>query len=308
MRIVVTGAGGFVGRALIAALKDVHDLVGIDAAELPIGCRAIRGDLSAQKTLDAAFEEPCDAVIHLATVPGAAAEADPAMAKRVNLDASMALIDAAAASGRRPRFVFASSIAVFGTPLPHAVGDTTPLSPRMIYGAHKAMIETWIAAQSRRDAIDGLSLRLPGIVARPALAAGFKSAFMSDVFHALRAGRSFVSPVSPAATMWLSSIGQLIDNIGNALTLSQSLPDSRAITLPALRVTMANLVAAIAEQTEADPALVTYAPDAALEVAFGSQPMLTTAQAEKLGFCSDAQLSALVTRTLALLGRESSNR
>ena len=107
------------------------------------------------------------------------------------------------------------------------------------------------------------------------------------------------------ATMWLSSIAQLASNIGNALTLSHSLPDSRAITLPALRVTMADLVAAIAKQAGADPALVTYAPDAVLEAAFGSQPALTTTQAEYLGFCRDAQLSVLVARTLASLESES---
>ena len=37
------------------------------------------------------------------------------------------------------RAVYASSIAVFGDPLPAAVDDSTPLSPKMIYAGHKAM-------------------------------------------------------------------------------------------------------------------------------------------------------------------------
>ncbi len=294
MRIVIPGAGGFVGRALLAALDSSHNVVAVDS-RLP-DIDGIEGDISDPAVIARGFAGGCDAVIHLATVPGGAAELNPVLAKAVNVDATMALVEAAAATGNCPKFVFASSIAVFGEPLPLSVDDTTPIAPRMIYGAHKAMMEQWIAMQSRRGAIDGLSLRLPGIVARPRTASGMKSAFMSNVFHALRGGEEFVVPVSQGATMWMMSADSIARNIVHALGLNAG---GQILTLPALRVCFADLVTEIALQTGSDVNLVTYQPDAALEAAFGAQPPLTTALADSLGFTHDSTLKALVAATLS---------
>lgn len=302
MRIVVTGAGGFVGRALIATIGAAHEIVALDCTPTGAGkLEAVVGDLGDAAVLARAFARGCDAVVHLATVPGGAAEQNPAEAWRVNVDATMALIDAAAACGNRPRFVFASSIAVFGDPLPAHVDDDTPLAPQLVYGAHKAMIEMWVATQSRRGAIDGVSLRLPGIVARPAGPSGMKSAFMSNIFHAARARSPFVAPVSAAATMWMMSVDCVAANIARALTCSTATP---AFTLPALCVRFGDLVAEIAKATGSDPALFKYDSDPALEAAFGNQPPLMTAAADKLGFAHDGDLSALVASALASIERD----
>jgi D-erythronate 2-dehydrogenase len=301
MRVVVTGAGGFVGRILVARLANAgHGIVAIDRVlENSPGVETIAGDLADPDVLERAFAGGCDAVVHLATTPGGAAELDPVGARRTNIDASMALTEAAAKAGDCPKFIFASSIAVFGAPLPpQGVDDATPLAPRLLYGVHKAMIEQWIATLSRRGEIDGLSLRLPGIVARPATAFGMKSAFMSDLFHALRARTPFVSPVSADATMWLMSVDCVTTAIVHALGPLGTLPDSRALTLPALHIRMADLVAEVARQTGADPALVSFDPDTALEAAFGAQPALSTACADRMGFAHDGALDRLVTSAL----------
>jgi len=213
------------------------------------------------------------------------------------VDATVALIDAAARSGQHPRFLFASSIAVFGDPLPAVVDDRTLPAPRMVYGAHKTMMEQWLAAQTRRGAVSGLSLRLPGIVARPRAPSGMKSAFLSDVFHALKAGEAIALPVSPAATMWLMSASRIARNLAHALDSEAE----GALTLPALRVTMAELVNALAVATGAPADLVSYAPDEAIESAFGRQPLLQTPAAEAYGFGADADLAALVRSALLTL-------
>lgn len=295
MKIVLTGAGGFIGHALQKALSGDHEMVGIDR-QLN-GAAGIEGDLCDRATLDTAFANGCDAVIHLATVPGGAAEADPDLARRVNLDATMALIETAGRTANRPRFIFASSIAVFGNPLPPRVDDATVVAPMMLYGAHKALMETWIETQTRRGAISGLSLRFPGVIARPKGPSGMKSAFMSDVFHALRAAAPIELPVSPDATMWLMSVSQMVANLVQALETSAT----GTITLPALRVSMRELVEVIAQATKADPALASYAPDPALEAGFGRMPPLATPAADALGFSHDGNLDALVEAALATL-------
>ena len=295
MRIILTGASGFIGSEVRLVLEGHHDVIAID--RLLQGTSGVEGDLCDPAVLDSAFARGCDAVIHLATVPGGAAELDPLLAKQANVDATMALIDAAARYGSRPRFIFASSIAVFGDPLPPLVDDTTAIAPMMVYGAHKAMMETWIETQTRRGSIAGLSLRFPGVVARPKGPSGMKSAFMSDVFHALVARLPIELPVSPDATMWLMSLRQIAANLVHALQIEAT----GTCTLPAIRTSMRDLVQTIASATQTDPALATYAPDMALEAGFGRQPPLRTAAAEALGFTNDGSIDALVASALLTL-------
>ncbi len=308
MAIIVTGAGGFVGRVLVEALvAEGLQVVGVDnvADSVPAGARVVAGDICAPDVRRAAFGDGCTALIHLATIPGGAAEADPAASRRVNIDAMYDWLDSARDAGNRPRVVFASSIAVFGDTLPAGgVDDTTAIAPKMIYGGHKAMMETAVAMMSNRQEIDGMSLRLPGILARPKGPSGMKSAFMSDLFHALRAGQPFVCPVSADGTIWVQSVGCCARNLIHGLTVTgENLPVTRAMTLPALRIRTGDLSAEIARQCDVDPDLVRYSSDPALEAAFASQPPLATPAAARAGFADDGDLANLVQRALATLGR-----
>jgi len=305
VKIIVTGAGGFVGRQIVKLLLARGDeVVALDAVVdgIPGKAQAIAGDLGNAAVRASALAGGCDAVIHLATVPGGAAEADPVASRRINLDAMYDLLLEAAAFGTCPRFVYASSIAVFGDPLPAHVDDHTPLNPKLIYGGHKAMMEHAVSLYSNRGAIEGVTLRLPGILARPKGPSGMKSAFMSNLFHALKAGDAFVCPVSAGGTIWAQSLACVADNFVHALTLDPALlPPPRAVTLPALRVTMGDLAAAVAQAVGVSPDLVSYVPDAALEAAFAAQPPLHTPAAERAGFRHDGDLAALVASALETL-------
>lgn len=306
MKIVVTGAGGFVGRHLVRQLLDRGDeVIGIDSAAggIPEGATAIAGDISDSDLQKRALAGGCDALVHLATVPGGAAEADPAASRRVNIDAMYDLVERAAGAAKCPRIVYASSIAVLGHPLPaEGVDDQTPLSPELIYGGHKAMMEIAIAMLSNRGAIDGVTIRLPGILARPKAPSGMKSAFMSDLFHALKAGEPFTCPTSPQAMIWAQSVTQCARNFVHAIDCgTAALPRTRAVTLPAQRVSMGDLSVEIARQCGVSPGLVSWEKDADLEAAFGAYPPLCTPAAEKAGFADDASVANLVQSALETL-------
>jgi D-erythronate 2-dehydrogenase len=308
MPVIITGAGGFVGRALVKKLLERGDnVVAFDsnADHIPAGVRVVTGDIADPKMRGEAFRDGCSALVHLATVPGGAAEADPAASRRINIDAMYDLLDAAKAAGNRPRVVYASSIAVFGDPLPaDGVDDATLLAPKMIYGGHKAMMEIAVAMMHHRGEIDGVSVRLPGILARPKGPSGMKSAFMSDLFHALGAGEEFVCPVSEGATIWAQSVSQCGNNLVHALTMDSALmPVTRVVTFPAQRITMGALAAEIAAQCGVSTDLVSYRPDAALEAGFGAQPPLVTPAAEHAGFAHDGDLATLVANALSVIAK-----
>jgi nucleoside-diphosphate-sugar epimerase len=299
--ILVTGAAGFIGEAVVTALASQNGIAvtATDAKPRPTGFDGgvlyQEGDISDESLPSALCSEKFGAVIHLATLPSGAAEKDPSAAKRINLDATMALAERVSDQASPPRFVFASSIAVYTTHNVEAVDDETPVAPELLYGAHKAMAEVWLAALTRRGAIDAVSLRLPGIVARPRAPSGMTSAFWSDLFHALGSGERFVSPVSAQATTWLLSRSRTVENILHALEAdSAAMPDNRALALPALRCEMAALVKAILNHAGQDEDLISYAPAAAVERIFGRYPPLITKKARSLGFRDDGDLKTLV--------------
>jgi hypothetical protein len=103
-----------------------------------------------------------------------------------------------------------------------------------------------------------------------------------------------VVPVGPEATIWLMSAARAAANLVHALTV----PSNPAITLPALRTTIAELVDAIAGGR---PAAISYAPDPDLEAQFGRQPPLETPHADALGFRHDGNLANLVQTTWSMI-------
>ncbi|HEX8606899.1 MAG TPA: NAD-dependent epimerase/dehydratase family protein, partial [Pseudoduganella sp.] len=260
----------------------------------------IHGDFGAEPVLDAMFDQPVDVLFHLACVPGAEAERDSALGYRVNLMAPLALFERAAAQARTARIVYASSIAVYGSALPGTVDDATPPKPAISYGAHKLVGEIVLADLSRRGLVDGISLRLPGIVARPGLSAGHGSAFMSAIMRAAQAGEHYTCPVSPAAACWWMSLRSCIDNLVHAAAVDSALlPEGRVITLPVLRLTVEEVIAALARRFGAQSvAGIRSQPDADIERLFGRMPVLASGIAERLGFAHDGDSDTLIERAL----------
>jgi D-erythronate 2-dehydrogenase len=303
MRLAVTGAGGFVGRAVVAAaLADprvsVLTVTDRDVSGLPPDPRLILvpGDICDARVQAAALAG-AEAVIHLAAVLGGAAEADPAASRRVNLDATLNLM----AHARGRRFVLASTIAVYGRP-PVRVDDATPCAPTLTYAMHKHMAEVALETATRRGDLDGIALRLPGVVPRPGDGAGLKSAFLSDLFHAMRAGRGICLPVAREGRTWLASPGAVAAGLIHAACLPPGRAGAvRAFALPALSPRFGDLVAALrAAWPDAPPPL--WKPDAAIMAGFGAFGDLHPASAIRLGFPADQSLSDLIAEANRLGG------
>lgn len=312
MRVLVTGAAGFIGRVLVARLLEAglggRRLEQLIAADLSLQglpddarVRPVAGSVAEASVLEQALAEPVDAVFHLASMPGGAAEAAPDLGRRTNLDATAQLLSLLRQQGRHPRFVFASTIAVYGDPLPNVVDEQTPPSPAMSYGAHKLAAEVLVADAARRGWVDACSLRLPGVVARPGDGAGLVSAFMSQLFWKLAAGEPVVLPVSPDGMAWWISVGACVGNLLHAATIdTQRLDARRVVQMPALHLSIGAVVDALAHcHGETRRALVQYEPQREVQRLFAAFPPLHTPRSEALGFCHDGTVDALVRRATA---------
>lgn len=307
MRSLITGAGGFVGRALAARLSGEVVLTDLHPSGDP---RLIAGDLTDPAHLDTLFARPFDRVFHLASLPGGAAEANPERGAAVNLHASLALADRLArqARGGGPvaRLVFASTIAVYGAFGDAPVTEDQPPRPNTCYGAHKLMVEIALADLARRGWVESVSLRLPGVVARPRGAAGFGSAFLSEMFHAARAGQDWVCPVSPQATSWFVSLPGCIDNLLTAARIDPArLPPGRVVQMPALAASIGAVLEGLG-QALGPQALrgITHAPDPRLEALFGRQPPLHTPNARALGLRAEGSVAELVHAVLGAMAAD----
>ena len=316
MRIVVTGASGFVGDGLAHRMADDRGALGVAVDELILADRAASdmalpgfarwhcGDLTDPIYLDALLQSPVDVLFHLASVPGAAAEKRADGGEAINLTAPAGIARRLAAregARERPLVVFASTIAVYG-PLPAASFSEDALPrPSMSYGAHKLMTEIHLADLSRRGAIDARSVRLPGIVPRPPAETGHGSAFMSQIFHKARTGEPYVCPVRPGAASWWMSRRVCVDNLLHAARLRQDgMPSSRVWQLPALHAQIGDVVAALGRRFGPDAVQgITFEPDPSLERLFAGMPPLNPLKALAAGFLADGNVDQLVDNAMA---------
>lgn len=163
MKIVVTGAGGQLGNALVSELSRAgHAVVPTDLERRGDGWHALDvTDAEAVRALIAA-EKP-DTVYHLAAILSATGERKPQATYRVNQDGMFNVLEACRLEGVR-QLVFTSTIAVYGPGLPDPTPDDAVLQPTTMYGITKASGELLGAYYAEKYGLDFRALRFPGLI------------------------------------------------------------------------------------------------------------------------------------------------
>jgi D-erythronate 2-dehydrogenase len=263
MRIVITGGAGFLGTRLARAILARNTLTDARGAERPVRevvlldvtappdlsdarVRGITGDLADPAVVEHALTSDTDSVFHLAAVVSGQAEADFDIGMRVNLDATRLLLERCRRLAAPPKFVFTSSLAVFGGPLPDPVGDDAPVTPQASYGAQKAIGELLVYDMTRKGFLDGRSLRLPTVTVRPGKPNKAASSFASGIIREPLSGATAVCPVARETTMWVTSPRAVVANliVGHEAPAS-AFAHTRSVNVPGIRIAVEEMVAAL---------------------------------------------------------------
>jgi nucleoside-diphosphate-sugar epimerase len=314
MRVVITGGAGFLGSRLARALlergsltdargetRKLRELVLLDvvaaAAIADERVQAIPGDLADGALIERAVTPDTDSIFHLAAVVSGQAEAEFDTGMRVNLDATRALLERCRALARPPKFVFASSLAVFGGALPDPVPDDAQLTPQSSYGTQKAIGELLVYDLTRKGYVDGRSLRLPTVTVRPGKPNRAASSFASAIIREPLAGADAVCPVARDTRVWVASPRAVVANliVGHDAPAA-AFAHTRSVNVPGLCVSVGEMVEALRRIAgDAAAARVKWQLDPAIARIVESWPVrFAPVLGSKLGMRADPDFDSIV--------------
>jgi threonine 3-dehydrogenase len=227
--ILVTGAGGEMGQALITRLAEEGrtNILALDVKPLPAETRRqvqveLVGDILDQTLLARLVSEfGVPTIFHLAALLSTRAEFTPEAAHKVNVEGTLGLLRLAVEQsgwlGSAVKFVFPSSIAVYGIPdletkaRVGAVSEHDWLMPTTMYGCNKLYGEhlgryyshhyRQLAADVAQHGVDFRSIRFPGLISAFTLPTGGTSDYAPEMLHAAAQGKPYASFVRESTRM-----------------------------------------------------------------------------------------------------------
>jgi len=311
MHVLITGAAGMLGRKLAERLVADRTLGGRPVLKLTLqdletppsagseetAVLPVAGDIADHVLVEHIMAERPDVIFHLAAIPSAGAEAELENGYRTNLDGTRGLFEAVRKANYSPRLVFASSVAVYGAPLPDIIGDDFALTPLTSYGTAKAMGELLLADYSRRGFFDGVALRLPTICVRPGEPNTAASGFFSAIVREPLAGKPAVLPVGEDLRHVFASPRAAAGFFLHAATMeTEPLGARRSLVMPSVSATVGEEIEAMREVAgEKAVALIRREPDEEISRIVSGWPRAFEAKrARDLGFACEESFAEIV--------------
>jgi D-erythronate 2-dehydrogenase len=317
MNVLITGGSGFLGQVMIERLLAdgslqldgnaiaISSITSFDlarGARLDPKVRYVIGDMGSAATVNTLVTHETKVVIHLAAVVSGTAEANFDLGMQVNVDGTRFLLEACRAKQQVPRFLFSSSLAVFGGSVPSPVRDDTPPTPQGSYGIQKFIGEQLVQDYTRKGFIDGRSVRLPTVTIRPGKPNGAASGFASGIVREPLAGVAAVLPVPQSTRMWVASPRAITNMLLHAIDLPAAKWGwFRSVNLPGLTVSMQEVLAELEKVAgPAVRALVSEKHNPDITRLVDTWPAaFDTARGRALGFATDAHFGDMLRQYMA---------
>lgn len=312
-RILIIGGGGMVGQKLAQRLNQTG-LSGHDGLELTLfdiampasgadAAHRITGTLTDPAEIKRLASQRYDLIYHLASIVSGEAEADFEKGWNTNMLPMWYFLDAlrqeheASAGTYRPRVIFTSSIAVFGSPFPDKISDDFLSAPLTSYGAQKATCELMLSDFARKGFIDGMSIRLPTICVRPGKPNAAASGFFSGIIREPLNGQEAILPVPDTVRHWPTSPRSAAGFLTHAATLDTDLLQGRrALNMPGLSCTVGDQIEAlrrVAGQKAVD--LIKPQPDdTIMSIVKGWPQDFEPTRALELGFTAESSFDDII--------------
>ncbi|OLF16326.1 NAD-dependent epimerase/dehydratase family protein [Actinophytocola xanthii] len=266
MRVLVTGATGFVGYAVVAALAERGHAVtalGRRGNAPPGADRLVRADVRDADAV-AAAAAGADAVCHLAALVRVRDSfAEPLEYWRTNLVGTLNVLSALRTRAEPARLVLSSTAAVYGSPRRQPVDEDQPADPRNPYAATKLAADLAAADLAASGAVGAVSLRAFNVAGAAAGRADTELTRLIPKVLAVRAGNApeLVVNGDGSAERDFLHVADLADAFVRAL--DACVPGRwRAYTVGSGRRTTIRDVLAVAEEVTAGPVPVRFAPAA----------------------------------------------
>ncbi|ORX41219.1 hypothetical protein BD324DRAFT_613675 [Kockovaella imperatae] len=271
--VLITGGGGWLGNVLAGQLLDdpetpnIHlilaDIVEPKPPKEAKNCICVKADLTdpseMQKLLRTEYGVP-DTIYCFHGIMSRGSEDNFDLGLKVNIDSIRYLLDACrnvtTSSGDLIRFIFTSSLAVYGGDLPEIVTPDTIATPEGAYGTGKLVSELLVNEYTRRGLIDGRILRLPTVVVRPGSPSAATSAFISGIIREPLHGQRAICPVGTgpeddalSLAAWVASPETTVENfvIAKHIPAEKFKRHSRTVYLPGFTTTVKEELDALVE-------------------------------------------------------------
>jgi nucleoside-diphosphate-sugar epimerase len=214
MKILITGATGFIGRKLVAHLiKEYAEVVALvrrtsDVSGLPKKLRLIDGDMLDTVSLEKAVED-IDVVIHLAAYFDFYPK-DKKLLYQVNVEGTQNLVKACV-QAKVSRFIYISTTEVIG-PVENPPGDeNSPLRPQFDYSKSKKQAEAIVRAASLETDLEHVILRPTGVIGESELYTVF------EIISAVNEGQIPIIPGDGEKTLMYTYVDDVVNGILSAI-------------------------------------------------------------------------------------------